>query len=262
VLAAADHQDHTFCGVMFPIEIKQGLPIEKVTILTLSVRGSLGPMTVWVSGADVTDKADDQVVHYGGRTWYLIYRAFHQPSFRQYTPLEISPISLKPGESCDIYIHSSLNSDRAIVYDNAHKLCTFSDDVVHVSAGRAHLSTTPFGTRNVWGYSGAWRDNRAFVGQIQYGVVYKLWNPQIHKDFGNAFDQMVMTLLLCQRQTESPISMLPDDCLYYILNMCGYSWAAPCAGKKSRKNKRSKQRPRETKSLVWKLLHPVSSWRN
>ena len=66
----------------------------------------------------------------------------------------------------------------------------------------------------------AWRDNREFVGQINYGAVYKLWNPSENLSFGGNFRSAARCLLMCQRRVESPFARLPDECIYYILNMC------------------------------------------
>jgi hypothetical protein len=90
--------------------------------------------------------------------------------------------------------------------------------------GRAHVSTTVFGQDPIWGWGNAWRDNREFVGRLEYGAVYKLWNPQVQPKFGGNFQNGARTLFLCQRRWESPMSMLPDECIYYILNMCRWDW--------------------------------------
>jgi len=274
----ADHRDHTFCGVMFPVRIKQDFPIDRVLFQSFSVRGRLGPITVWVDGSNNHDNQEEnrkyeQVQRYG-QTWNKIYQHTHSPSPHRFTELKFpSPLILKPGEIRTFYIHSSDRSDQSIVYDNArNRPLIFEDGVLVIDVGRAHLSTAPFGDTNIWGYPGAWRDGRAFVGQISYGIIYKLWNPQIHTDFGNSFDQMVLTLLLCQRRYESHISLLPDDCLYYILNMCGYSWAAPYCKKKKgifpdRKRyskrilslkERIKEKKNPKRTLLRKLFSPIS----
>merc|ERR1712013_617817 len=31
-------------------------------------------------------------------------------------------------------------------------------------------------------------------------------------------------MFMCQRRWESPVSMLPDECLFYILHMCRWDW--------------------------------------
>ena len=48
-----DHEDHTFCGVMFDVACVTALPAEYIEIETISVRGDLGPMTVWRTEAGV-----------------------------------------------------------------------------------------------------------------------------------------------------------------------------------------------------------------
>ena len=90
--------------------------------------------------------------------------------------------------------------------------------------GRAHVSPKLFGTQPIWGWGNASRDNREFVGKISYGVVYKLWNPSEHLSFGGKFRNIAKLLLMCQRRWESPLSMLSDDCVFYILNMCRWDW--------------------------------------
>lgn len=70
----------------------------------------------------------------------------------------------------------------------------------------------------------AWRDNREFVGQIKYGACYRLWNPSSNLSFGGNFRSAARLLFMCQRRPESPFSTLPDDCLFYILNMMKWDW--------------------------------------
>jgi hypothetical protein len=93
-----------------------------------------------------------------------------------------------------------------------------------VQAGLAHLSNTPFGRRTIWGWGSPWRENREFVGRLSYGIVYKLWNPEVYNKFNTKFRAAVRTLLGCQRRAESPISLLPDDVIFYILNLCRWDW--------------------------------------
>ena len=55
--------------------------------------------------------------------------------------------------------------------------------------------------------------------------MYKLWNPEVQSTkFGCNFQSAVRTLLLCQRRWESPFSLLPDEAVFYILNMCRWDW--------------------------------------
>lgn len=153
---------------------------------------------------------------------YEIYRS----SRRQYCTLDLgtNPIILKPGEIRGIYIHSTLESDQAIVYDNRQQLKTHDDNFLTVLPGRSHVSTEPFGYMPIWGHGNSWRDNREFVGRINYGVVYKLFNPSEYLKFGSNFRSLSRVLFMCQRRWESTFSMLSDDCIFYILNMCRWDW--------------------------------------
>jgi hypothetical protein len=261
-----DREDHSFCGITFPVQCKSVLPVDHIVINSIAVRGCLGPLTVWVTKPNDEDEADDDVpmdsvahgaranrdgdrrsVHYNlrdrtygaassvkrgkmimmPRYWDKIYEKTHEPS-RDYCSLDLgaNPIILKQGEIRGIYIHSTLESDQAIVYDNQQKLKTHDDQFLTVLPGRAHVSPEVFGRSPIWGWGNAWRDNREFVGKISYGVVYKLWNPSENLSFGGHFRDTAKMLFLCQRRWESCFSMLSDDCIFYILNMCRWDWMA------------------------------------
>jgi hypothetical protein len=126
-------------------------------------------------------------------------------------------------------------STKAIVYDNAPtnmfggplnengSTARYEDDKIAIHTGKAHLSFLPFGQEPIWGWGNAWRDRREFVGQIKYGTVYKLWHPDRHCCFGSNFHSATEALLLLQRRN-SLLARLPDECLYYILNMCRWDW--------------------------------------
>ena len=81
------------------------------------------------------------------RDWIKIYEKEHGPSFRTYTQLDLSahPIILRPGEVRGVYIHSTLEGDEAIVYDNKHQRLTHDDPFIQILTGRAHVSEKPFG---------------------------------------------------------------------------------------------------------------------
>ena len=159
--------------------------------------------------------------------WEKVYQSKDKASPRAYATLKLDrPIVLRPGELRMFYIHSSAPSDEAIVYDNSefHLNSRYTDDFLSIYSGKAHLSPTPFGQVPIWGWGNAWRDRREFVGQLQYGVTFKLWNPETHQRFGGNFNDAVQSLLLCQRKNASPVARLPDECIYYILNMCKWDW--------------------------------------
>jgi len=249
-----DREDHTFCGIAFPVQCKTILPVERVVIQSLSVRGALGPLTVWVTKSDedsasegnqrlnttrdrsnirynLRERVNDATVMRGQmimkeRYWEKVYERRHRPSFRDYCELDFgdNPIIVKPGEIRGIYIHSTEESDQALVYDNQQNLKTYDDKFLTVLPGRSHVSPELFGTRPIWGWGNAWRDNREFVGRISYGVVFKLWNPSEHLSFGGNFRGVTRVLFMAQRRWESTFSMLSDDCIFYILNMCRWDW--------------------------------------
>lgn len=245
-----DNEDHTFCGIAFPIQAKRVLPVKHIIINSISVRGKLGPLTVWVTNDDTTGISGNGSgvsplpsrydLRNRGQTlsqsqiimkpkhFTKIYEKTHAPkSFQEYEELDLSqnPIILKPGQIRGVYIHSTRPDDAAIVYDNQQKLKTYDDQFLSVLPGRSHVSPEVFGSTPIWGWGSAWRDNREFVGKISYGVVYQLWNPDTHLHFGHNFRKTVEAILACQRRWESPFSMLSDDCIYYILNMCRWDWA-------------------------------------
>ena len=218
---------------MFPIQAKSVLPVSRLVIRSVSVRGNLGPMTVWVTNVDALGghEGNEYSLHrlrYDASSWTKIYDKSHDPSRRQYEVLDLSrtPIILEPGQTRLIYIHSAAENDLSVVYDNSrtNRSTRYTDNFLTIHSGAAHLSPEPFDRENIWGWGGAWRDRREFVGQIDFGAIYQLWSPDKHLRFGTQFQDATTTLLACQRHSESPIAMLPDECIYYILNMCRYDW--------------------------------------
>jgi len=239
----SDNEDHTFCGIIFPIKAKRVLPIQHIVIRSVAVRGQLGPMTVWVSNEDCDGSSPNAMGQYNfrleARYWTKVYAQTHEPSQQEYCVLDFSnaehPVIIQPGRVRALYIHSTLAGDESIVYDNAKPLLSrrarrskppprYEDTLISLGSGKAHLSNELFGQNPIWGWGNAWRDRRDFVGQIEYGAVYQLWNPEIHNHFGDAFRTAVITLLTARTRPESTLSVLPDECLFYILNMCRWDW--------------------------------------
>jgi len=206
------------------------------------------PTTSLISPNDQGTTSDGSLVHRGSTNntsfvidtnqskWVKIYEKSHKPNFRNFVELDISstPIILYPGEVKGIYVHSTLPGDQAIVYDNHYgdmnKSDTPEDDFIKIREALAHVSETPFGTVPIWGWGEAWRLNRKFVGSVSYGIVYKLWQPVTFKSYGANFQRLVFLLLNCQRRVESPVSRLPDDCIFYILHLCKWDWMADSYG--------------------------------
>lgn len=236
-----DNEDHTFCGVMFPIQAKADLPVSRLVINSVAVRGRLGPLTVWITNEDVPMNGEGycvsslQSVRNDATLWTKVYEKTHSPSSKKYETLDFSdnPIMLKPGQMKVMYIHSAAHHDLGIVYDNSQsmKSTRYSDCFLSIHSGAAHLSPEPFHSENIWGWGSAWREYREFVGRIDFGAVYQLWSPDLHTQFGNRFQDVTSTILACQRRPESPFAMLPDECIYYILNMCRWDWFEDTADK-------------------------------
>jgi hypothetical protein len=221
---------HTFNGIMFNVTVKNDLPMQSLMIESFSVRGALGPVTVWV-----TKQGSWENKHENKAEWDNVFQGTLPPSPSTLVELPLKTILLlSPGETRGIYIHSSLPGDEGIVYDNRKADTVHDDKFLTVESGIAHISSTVFGRVGMWGWGGAWRSNREFVGRIKYGARYLLWNPtpKIHGKFPKAFQDMVMTLLLCQRRNECVLSYLPMDVFFYLINMLKYDWANPPPTKK------------------------------
>lgn len=239
---------------MFPVKCKNILPIDHVVINCVAIRGALGPLTVWVTK---DEESLDGEISCSKKHWNKIYEKTFPPSFEEYKELDLSsnPIRLKPGEVKGVYIHSTRRGDEAIVYDNKENQKTHDDKFITILPGRAHVSERVFGSVPIWGWGSAWRDNREFVGQIKYGAVYRLWNPSENLSFGSNFRGAARTLFLLQRRLESPFSRLPDDAIFFILNMCRWDWSNDTSADMRREQKqarrvRRRQLAAEAESIV------------
>jgi hypothetical protein len=90
----ADHEDHTFCGVMFTLTCKQTLPVEFVEITSISVRGQLGPLTVWVAPEGWLGKHEQR------DEWTQVYSGTLPPNFQESSKLAFeSPVLVPSGET-------------------------------------------------------------------------------------------------------------------------------------------------------------------
>jgi len=219
-----DHEDHTFCGVMFDCHCETNLPAKYVEIQEVKVRGDLGPVTVWTTADTWEGKHEEE------SAWRKVYQGQHEPTARPrrgqpatYTTLKLTEsIRLHPGESCGMYVHSALPGDEGLVYDNAKGPVTYQDKVFKVVPGVAHLSNKPFGSRGMWGRP--WRQNREFVGRIEYGVRWRMWSPEVHRTFPTGFQKAVMTMVMASRRPESLLYSLQDEIILFIMNKCSWDW--------------------------------------
>eukprot|EP00747_Dinoflagellata_sp_TGD_P102135 gnl/TRDRNA2_/TRDRNA2_168567_c0_seq2.p1 gnl/TRDRNA2_/TRDRNA2_168567_c0~~gnl/TRDRNA2_/TRDRNA2_168567_c0_seq2.p1 ORF type:complete len:323 (-),score=36.89 gnl/TRDRNA2_/TRDRNA2_168567_c0_seq2:110-1078(-) len=217
-----DMQDHTFHGIMFDIRAKADLPVEVVHVEEIWVRGSLGPMKVWWAVGGF------QPVRTQPEAWTEVYDGFHPANFEQLTKLELqTPIPLRAGQLIGVYIHSSAWYDTSLVYDNRRAYVVHEDLFVRVLPGMAHMDHRPFGNQNPWrqfGFQGAFRANRTFVGRLKMGAKFMLWNPETHRHFPRRFRDMVLVLLLCARRPECWLNRFSTEVLFWMINMCRWDW--------------------------------------
>lgn len=220
-METADHEDHTFSGVMFDVKCIDSLPIEFLEITSVAVRGGMGPMTVWSTPDTYQGKFEREESQ---RHWTKLYEQTHPRSLRELVPLELDkPVQLKPGEGCGLFVHSSKSGDSAVVYDNTrHFQQNRSDSLLSILPGMAALDCRPFGQSGMWGEG--WRRRREFVGRLGVGVCWRLWNPEVNQSFPPRFRAAVHCLLLCAARPGVSLHCLSDSVIFYILNMCRWDW--------------------------------------
>jgi len=166
-----DHEDHTFNGVMFDVEVLERRPVQALVVDSIHVRGGLGQMSVWcVEGGrrGVEEKPN---------AWTRHFSRHVNASWRDFTSLKLEPpLILLPGKTYGLYVHSADQGDDGVVYDNQRDEICHEDDYIRVFPGLAHLSPDPFGADGPW-WGSPWRRRRAFVGKLSYGARYVLWRP-------------------------------------------------------------------------------------
>uniref|UniRef100_A0A061R2E7 Uncharacterized protein n=1 Tax=Tetraselmis sp. GSL018 TaxID=582737 RepID=A0A061R2E7_9CHLO len=231
-----DREDHTFCGIMVDLLCSDKLPCEYVEVQSVWVRGQLGPLTVYTSNRSYKECMSNP------SDWEVRHKATYGPSFHNLVELKLDPpLMIQAGARAGLYVHSALENDEAIVYDNIRRggfsyWQLYADDdedyddapvspgeVFSISVGQAHLSPIPFKGRAPWG-SGPWRRHREFVGRISYGVRWLLWTPKLHHRFPTRFRKAAEVLLMGAKRPESNLSNLRDEVIFYILNRCGWDW--------------------------------------
>ena len=181
-IETGDHQDHTFSGIMFGIQSKSALPVDFIEVTGVSVRGRLGPMTVWTTPGDYRGK------HENKEEWDLVFNEERTQSINKLVPLHFDkPLRIAPNERWSIYVHSQLYGDEGVVYDNQRSRITHEDEHMQILPAIAHLSGTPF-SPHAWGW-GTWRDRRAFVGKVEYSIRYLLWAPKVHSRYKGTWVQ-------------------------------------------------------------------------
>jgi len=215
----SDYEDHSFCGIIFDVVVKDLLPVEYLEIRSVSVRGMLGSMSVWWCEGTHEGYFDDR------ERWNQVFSGFKDPSPNELVALDLEPkICVKAGERIGLYIHSRRADDQAIVYDNKRRDASHEDRFLQILPGAAHISNRPFSSRGWWGYG--WRPDREFVGKINSGVRYVLWKPrkETHKRFPPKFRRAAFQLLLCAMKKGCVLTWVPLEISYFILNMCSWNW--------------------------------------
>jgi hypothetical protein len=230
-----DNEDHTFSGIMFEVEAKDDLPIKFLEIQSVSVRGELGMVSVYVDMKCVirnytisirrgraSPSSEDWERRFGPKLM--------EESFNKLVEIPLSPpIRIAPGQSFGIYIHSELPNDTAIVYDNLRSGTgvTYDDSFIKIHPGIAHTSNVAFAQTNVWG-GNAWRPSREFVGSVRYGIKFLMWTPVVHERFSDEFRTGVFTLICSQnvlgKQKGVNLGKLPIEVVMKIVNMLPHDW--------------------------------------
>ena len=137
-----DHEDHTFCGIMFDLIVKELLPVQYLEVDKIWVRGGLGDLTVWMIEGSHKENFDKKDL------WTQIYQGRHAPT-RELVPLVLkNPLCLPVGQQIGLYIHSTRQDDQAIVYDNERSSLSHEDNYIAITSGCAHISPRPFDSRD------------------------------------------------------------------------------------------------------------------
>jgi hypothetical protein len=214
-----DHEDHTFCGIMFDVTVKTTLPLDYIEISHVWVRGALGDLTVWFTEDGHAGKLSRREL------WTQVFSGERRPSPSALCQLELSSkIRVKPGERIGLYVHSTRPGDEAIVYDNQRHEASFEDRFLQVLPGVAHISNRAFDPRGMWGY--AWRPNREFVGRLSFAVRYQLWRPEraMHQRFPRAYRRAALALLKIAARPGTGLNRCPCDIPFLVMQYCRWDW--------------------------------------
>ena len=165
-----DHEDHTFCGIMFDVKCESALPLEYIELQSVSVRGDLGAVSVWRAAKSFRKEGHEAPLrgherYYGGAAtkgralWSLVYEGSHRPSREAMVELRFNtPIRLESGESCGLYVHSAQQGDTGLVYDDQRSTVTYQDKCLKVTNLITYSLTVTY-------------------QDVPEGVQYDLWFP-------------------------------------------------------------------------------------
>jgi hypothetical protein len=87
--------------------------------------------------------------------------------------------------------------------------------------------------------------------------VYKLWNPEVHGRFGPNFSGAVHAMLVAQRRY--PVGKLPDECLYYIMNLCKWDWFDDASEQMKMKHRTRKRKAADVTAATVVLPSPIKA---
>ena len=131
---------------MFPIRAKAILPVDRIIIESVAVRGQLGDLTVWISNSScgetppaatasstlmdsTTTTSNSASFRLTSKHWTKVYQRNHKASPRTYSVLDLSAsaehLVLFPGQVRMIYIHSTLPSDTGKPVNNVFNRCMY-----------------------------------------------------------------------------------------------------------------------------------------
>lgn len=273
-----DREDHTFSGIMFNVNVDNCYPLKFCRLDSVSVRGGLGPMKIFVTKFAKRFEETFSGNRCDPSEWQLVYDKEHEPCIgrvgrsveRTYAELKLDePVIIEPNQTFGIYVHSGREDDEGIVYDNssaAHQKINSTGTLKVLPRAFAHLNSEPFNSHSPWGYGNGWRQNREFVGKVSFGVKWLLWSPEIHNKFPKEFKNVVELVLLAWHRDSSPVSWLPQEIIFYILNTIKWdSYGKPEIEEKTIPDD-EEQVPRPFRHhpppFVMQFLHGLGFWEN
>lgn len=214
VLTTEDHEDHSFYGIMFDLEVKTGVPISALCVDSISVRGDLGDITVFHA-----PKPHNDIYSEAGE-WSKITTVSLAPSL--HFPSEIKfphAISLRPGSRTSFFVFSS-NRSNGIVYDEERNPVTFENSLLKIYSGLATTSNMLFcALEEPWW---PWRPHREFVGKLGYSATFASFRPitQVARKFSKEFLNCAKTFVMAMKKKKA----LDVDMIYSVLNMISFDW--------------------------------------
>jgi len=215
------NSNHTYSGICFDVK---SCGFETIIIRGVAVGGEIGNYTIWSKNTSV------QVTYKKKSDYTLVAKGFSQPSFQKAKLLKLeTPIFLKPNSVVTIYVHSGVRSDRGIYYQSISRNSAYcKDDNLEIYPGFARVGNPAFDSNDTddfgygnWGWGG-WRSGRAFSGSIIYSIQGKKWSYNCHREFPLYFRDVVICLLLCWNREECPLSMIPAETLFHVIELLNW----------------------------------------